>query len=1099
MLAASMMLAATSCSQEEDFAPVQSGEMTTFQVNLEGVSQSRAVVADGLTATELHCEVYQNNKKVLDNLLSSEEENVASPTIKALGAGKFEVSMPLLRGEYYDILFWAQAPAESSIYDPTHLTYINVNYANAKANQEAYDAFFYGEKGFRVTSDETKITLTRPFAQLNVGTTRTDWEQACKVIGGDITVPVTHSEVHVTGLATHFNVLEGLAFGDEGANGNQVYQNATFNQDVLVDQYFKAKDNEYYYLAMNYLLVPGKVVKNDAGEVIEEAKSTTDVTATFYRGQDNELFSIGKLPTVSIQRNWRTNILGNLLADPKTFIIEIDKAFENDVNKEIEIYADGIVKDENGFYHITKVEGLWAFANWVNTGYTQGEGRAATDDHTFKGQTIYLDCDIDLENKAWTPISNFQGTFDGQDNTISNLSVSVEGKASAGLFANCMGYIQNLKVNNAGIKGHYRAGVIVGNGLCSRIENCHVDGATVTITPLDNDDANHAGGIVGYLSAEKEAYVKGCSVKNATITAYRDVAAIAGTATTQSTNPEVSGNTVENVTVIADQTNEYKEVKVANVDAIVGRRHQNATIENNTIGENVEFYVLVNTAANAQFQAENATGDFLIKFGEDIEGDVMIQQKENVNITIDGSMSKKYDGTIKIHNGSNYNNGTLLIKNVAFETSVASHNFIMPNDFGVENGVTRRYSQNVIVDGCTFTATGDAKNTAVGVQAKSCKNLQVLNCTATDMHSLLQAQSCDENVVVKNATINGKNGVAFKQVKNAVVEGSTIVAAEYGIRFDGNTDNYGITVKDNDVTANQPFIVRKMTGQNNTIVLEGDNTLTAGETFQIVITKGNDDETYSTPTGTYTLTGAENFKVYPRDATGYAKVCNVTDLNAALDNSGIKTIELGAGEFGTIVAKSGKTIIGSVNAKVDAVNLNGADNVTLKNINFDAAKAIMGYDGKGKAKQYANIITGSSINKPNNGTDNLIIEGCTFTGKFADGGVTIAFTDQGRTNHGGQSGNITIKGCTFSTENAYCHIYTHYSGKGNFIIEENIFETSTYDKPIYLGRYQSSTPVVVKGNVFKTVATFEDAAYIQAHSTNYTVSFDESEGNTFGE
>ena len=224
-------------------------------------------------------------------------------------------------------------------------------------------------------------------------------------------------------------------------------------------------------------------------------------------------------------------------------------------------------------------------------------------------------------------------------------------------------------------------------------------------------------------------------------------------------------------------------------------------------------------------------------------------------------------------------------------------------------------------------------------------------------------------------------------------------------------------------------------------------------------------------------------------------VTDVEGLNAALAAANISTIYLGAGEFGTIVAKSNKTIIGSENAKVDAVNLNGADNVTLKNIIFDAAKAVMGYDGKGNAKQYANIITGSSINKPNKGTDNLIIERCTFTGKFADGGVTIAFTDQNRGS--GQSGNITIKSCTFSTENAYCHIYTYYSGKGNFIIEENIFETSTHGKPIYLGKYQSSTAVVVKGNVFETVATFEDAAYIQDHS-NYGVSFDASY-NTFAD
>ena len=106
----------------------------------------------------------------------------------------------------------------------------------------------------------------------------------------------------------------------------------------------------------------------------------------------------------------------------------------------------------------------------------------------------------------------------------------------------------------------------------------------------------------------------------------------------------------------------------------------------------------------------------------------------------------------------------------------------------------------------------------------------------------------------------------------------TITATAYGIRFDGNTDNYGITVKDNTVTATQPFIVRKMTGQNNTITLEGTNTLTTGEKYQIVITNGSDDETYVEPTGTYTLTGADNFVVYPRDVV----VSNWAEFTAAL-------------------------------------------------------------------------------------------------------------------------------------------------------------------------------------------------------------------------
>ena len=280
--------------------------------------------------------------------------------------------------------------------------------------------------------------------------------------------------------------------------------------------------------------------------------------------------------------------------------------------------------------------------------------------------------------------------------------------------------------------------------------------------------------------------------------------------------------------------------------------------------ENVVY--VVDNIETLQTVLDNANRSTTIQFANDFEGNVTVIQKAGVKITIDG-LGHKYNGFIKVHSNSNhYADAALTIKKVKFETSTVYYdsdnepyfNFIE----ALENGA-ERYSTNITVDNCTFTATGDAINEAVALQIKSSKWAKALNCTATGLHSLLQAQSCDETVVVNGCEINGKNGVAFKQVKAATVEGTTITAAEYGIRFDGNTDNYGITVKNNNITAVQPFIVRKMTGKNNTIVLEGSNTLTSDAPYQIVITNGSDDKPYAKPTGTYTLTGAENYVIYP--------------------------------------------------------------------------------------------------------------------------------------------------------------------------------------------------------------------------------------------
>ena len=244
-----------------------------------------------------------------------------------------------------------------------------------------------------------------------------------------------------------------------------------------------------------------------------------------------------------------------------------------------------------------------------------------------------------------------------------------------------------------------------------------------------------------------------------------------------------------------------------------------------------------------------------------------------------------------------------------------------------------------------------------------------------------------------------------------------------------------------------------------------------------------------------------NYKIANVGAYDVA-VANATDLTAALNDSAVSTILLAEGEFGVIVAKSNKTIVAVPTAKVDAVVFNGSENVTLKNIVFDAATAVVSYDGKGNAKQSANIVNDNNggSNTPNKGASNIIIDGCTFTGTFANGGVAIALTDQSRS--GGFTGNVTIKNCIFDTVGAYYDVYGHYcgngqNGKGNFVIENNTFNTVHIapGRPVYLGRYASSTPVVVKGNAFNTVSTLAAAVYVQDHS-NYGVSI-AAENNTF--
>ena len=462
---------------------------------------------------------------------------------------------------------------------------------------------------------------------------------------------------------------------------------------------------------------------------------------------------------------------------------------------------------------------------------------------------------------------------------------------------------------------------------------------------------------------------------------------------------------------------------------IIGKLLTSPTIFNIIIdeefdGEKNDSRVFNAFDLQAALNAAPAGKTTVINLGADIVGNVTDVQIAGRNVIIDGR-GYKYNGTIKVHTNSNYyTDAALTIKNLNFETSTASINCIE----ALENG-SERYSSNITVENCTFTAIVDAVNTSVGVQVKATRGVTVKNCTATNMHSLIQAQSCDTgDVKVVNCTVNGKNGVAFKQVKSATVEGTTITAAAYGIRFDGNIDNYGIVVKKNNVTANQPLIVRKMTGKDNTIALEGENTLTVSAAsasteapaYQIVITNGSDDEAYVKPTGTYTLTGAEGYTMFPEPYP----VATWDEFTAALaaGEDWIKftqnIIYEGSSSYNlkkdVVVEMNGKTFT-TGNMSTTWLNIMGAK-ATFKGGIIEGKVYVQKNGGTYSDATFDNVTFGGTITFSSVTQGSLAVQGgnsvyakkCTFKGKGSSTPNVVSL-------EGTSSGSVIFEDCTFNS------------------------------------------------------------------------------------
>ena len=865
---------AASCQQEMLEPEVAEKGQVTFTIEAPAAIQTKAI-ADGLNVDQLIYEVWITGATANQDDLSNATRLYQATTdmVQDGDRMKANITLDLVNDQNFTVLFWAQKKG-IGVYNTDWLNAVTYTDLNAKAyaaNDNRLDAFY--SKAFvsdGATSTPT-VTLRRPFAQVNLCTLNN--KEAAQT-PSDYNIALSQSKMRLDAVPTVFNIATSAAT-------NYVAMEFAYH-DVPSgdDQMITVNGKEYYYAGMNYVFAGANIVL------------TYDIATKLNGSVDANVNNT--IANVPLKENHRTNIVGNLLTSKVDYEIIVDAAFDG------EYYGPDFVEvpaydEATKTWTVTNRDELLYVAQQVNTGA-----------NSFYGQTVQVVNDIDLKNIPWTPIGKstsvaFNGMFEGvavtksaTDNpTISNLKIE-NGNCSGFFGVLCNGgKVRNLNFSNVTISGERQLGVVAGqvygNLQQPTIDNVTVENVTITAVPAFDgttyDNGDKVGGIAGLIG--QQAYIKGCTVKNATFTGYRDMGGIVG-CTQNGHSCNLSGNHSENIDfVVTSQYVPYNgNTPHGATGAIRGGTRSNAgdVIEGNTSSEGtISEVVLVNDQVSLQ-NAINAAGvgETHIKFANDITGNVVLIQKPSVKININGD-DKKFNGFIKVHSNSNhYADAALTIKNVNFETAITYLNKDNEEYFSfieaLENG-SERYSTNITVDECTFIATEKAKNIAVALQIKASKNAKALNCTATGLHSLVQAQSCDETVVVNGCTINGKNGVAFKQVKAATVEGTTITAREYGIRFDGNTDNYGIVVKNNTVTAVQPLIVRKMTGKNNTIALEGTNTLTTEELYQIVLTNGSDDAAYVEPTGTYTLTGADNYVVFPRDNYG-EKVANGLYKNA---------------------------------------------------------------------------------------------------------------------------------------------------------------------------------------------------------------------------
>ncbi len=451
------------------------------------------------------------------------------------------------------------------------------------------------------------------------------------------------------------------------------------------------------------------------------------------------------------------------------------------INATYDWYVDGV---DEGEFTINTASDLAGLANIVNGTATQEavSGVASYSDETtyvkdsFKGKTVTLAADIDLMNAVWTPIGNstykFQGTFDGNGKTVSNLYIPGY-KSNVGLFGfTTDGEIKNLTIENATVYGCLNVGVLAGTPYTTKYNNITVKGH------VEVSGMSYVGGVGGKsayanwdnitVDVDDTSFVIANSIENAT--SYRTyVGGVIGfmgegghTVSNVTSNIDVSGttcdvggivgiahygNNFENITCTGDVkiTKALEATDAEEMGGIAGVWHNggsDVTLTNckftGTLTANVNDADLGNNAIVGASYSKSGSGKLVIDGAEVVfgaasldelisGGDAILSDDLQINVSETTANSGYGKTGVEVNNGGvlDGNGNTLTVNdaNGTWDCAVSPKNGTIKNL--TVNGAFRGifmggatgdvYIDNVVIDKVCYTFNSDGGSKDYGV------------------------------------------------------------------------------------------------------------------------------------------------------------------------------------------------------------------------------------------------------------------------------------------------------------------------------------------------------------------------------------------------
>lgn len=334
MAAAALLLA--SCQRDELGGSSLSGEEVTVSISAvmpeggEPVVRSATDPGDGSDVNRCIMSIYLADEGLADGPILYAEKVIAQVS------GKTAVfpDQRLVSGHDYRFVFWADQVADNTSetgraadlhYDTQNFPTVSFKDGAAyKSNDDTRDAFFLSEVVTVSGPSTQSFELRRPFGQLNIITN--DWGAIPEKAADQLRpakVKLTFNDVPNT-----IDLLTGKVSGEAYLSGDA----------VKVSQI--AQDGDAKHLSFDYILA-----EPDDQTIL--ADFTMDFLADDGSTQVTDPYTFTNIP---VQRNYQTNVRGNLLTDRTGVEIEVVPEFDGLLPEEVNDAETLIAALQNGGY-----------------------------------------------------------------------------------------------------------------------------------------------------------------------------------------------------------------------------------------------------------------------------------------------------------------------------------------------------------------------------------------------------------------------------------------------------------------------------------------------------------------------------------------------------------------------------------------------------------------------------------------------------------------------------------------------------------------------------------------------------------------------------